>query len=73
MFNWLPAKKRTSLPVGLWLFSLGVRLKYRRLGVGELLTLRVVQIARERRALELCLLVFEDNLPAMRLYHKAWL
>ncbi len=58
------------MPEGLWLFSLGVRLKYRRLGIGELLSRRVVQVARERGAPELYLLVFEDNRPAVRLYHK---
>jgi len=63
-------KEGLSMPAGLWLFSLGVRLKYRRMSVGEQLTLRVKQVALGRGAPELYLLVYEDNLPAVRLYHK---
>jgi ribosomal protein S18 acetylase RimI-like enzyme len=63
-------KEGSGIPEGLWLFSLGVRLKYRRLGIGELLSCRVVQAARERGAPELYLLVFENNQPAVKLYRK---
>jgi ribosomal protein S18 acetylase RimI-like enzyme len=64
------AEKGSGLPPGLWLFSLWVRVWYRRMGVGELLSLRVAQAARERGAVELYLMLFEDNLPAVRLYQK---
>jgi len=64
------AEKESGLPPGLWLFSLWVKVWYRRMGVGELLSLRVVQAARERGAAELYLMLFEDNLPAVRLYRK---
>jgi ribosomal protein S18 acetylase RimI-like enzyme len=64
------APERFDLPAGWWLFSLGVRLKFRRMGVGEQLALQVLEAAHERGAPDLYLLVYEDNLPAVRLYEK---
>jgi ribosomal protein S18 acetylase RimI-like enzyme len=55
---------------GYWLFSLMVRVPYRRLGIGELLTLRVIEGARTLGADVLSLLVFDDNDNAIALYHK---
>jgi ribosomal protein S18 acetylase RimI-like enzyme len=40
------------------------------MGVGEMLSLRIVRAARERGAEGLGLMLFEDNLPAVRLYQK---
>ncbi|MBN1629021.1 MAG: GNAT family N-acetyltransferase [Thermoleophilia bacterium] len=53
-----------------WLFSLMVRVPYRRLGLGEMLTLRVIERARSLGANALCLFVFDDNDAAIALYHK---
>lgn len=55
---------------GHWLFSLVVWGPYRGLGIGEALTRTVVEQARSRGASELLLVVYEDNLPAIRLYEK---
>jgi len=56
--------------VGYWLFSLNVRVRYRGAGIGEALTRAVLAKAIHDGADELRLLVFSDNLPAIRLYHK---
>jgi ribosomal protein S18 acetylase RimI-like enzyme len=56
--------------MGHWLFSLTVRGRYRGLGVGEALTLRVVERARAQGAPYVLLAVFEDNENAIRLYWK---
>jgi ribosomal protein S18 acetylase RimI-like enzyme len=55
---------------GRWLFSLWVRGRYRGLGLGEALTLRVVERARALDAAFLSLAVLEDNEKAVRLYRK---
>lgn len=55
---------------GHWLFSLTVRSRYRGMGLGEALTERVIEQSRAENASELCLCVFEDNLPAVNLYRK---
>lgn len=55
---------------GYWLYSMGVRLKYRRMGIGEKLTCHVMNTAMKEGAKELSLLVHEDNHPAIRLYEK---
>ena len=64
------AEEGSGLPEGQWLFGLWVRTGFRRMGVGELLTLRVAQAASERGAAELRLMLFEDNVAAVRLYQK---
>ena len=56
--------------VGYWLFSLNVRARYRGAGIGETLTRAVMAKAKNDGAGELRLLVYSDNLPAIRLYHK---
>ena len=55
---------------GQWLFSLLVRTRFRGLGLGEALTLRVVERARFAGSLALLLAVHEDNRAAIALYHK---
>jgi ribosomal protein S18 acetylase RimI-like enzyme len=56
--------------VGHWLFSLHVRARYRGAGIGEKLTMRAVDKAKEQHAEEIYLVVFEDNKRASCLYHK---
>jgi signal peptidase I len=56
--------------VGHWLYSLEVVRRYRGLGIGEALTRRVMEQAHAEGAPELFLRVFEDNAPALALYHK---
>ena len=56
--------------VGHWLFSLHVRARYRGAGIGEKLTMCVVDKAKEQDAREVLLVVFEDNKKAFRLYRK---
>ncbi len=56
--------------VGFWLFSLHVWSLYRGFGVGEKLARRVIEKAVEMGAQELNLVVYEDNLSAIRLYGK---
>lgn len=55
---------------GHWLFSLHVRTRYRGAGVGEKLTIYVMDKAKEKDAGEIFLVVFEDNKKAFRLYRK---
>ena len=55
---------------GYWLYSLEVEFPYRALGVGEALTMRVIDQARAEHAPGLFLRVFEDNAPALALYRK---
>lgn len=55
---------------GFWLFSLMVKLTQRRAGIGEALSQAVIERARQKGASCLRLVVFEDNLPAVRLYRK---
>jgi len=56
--------------VGHWLFSLEVWGQYRGLGIGEMLTRRVIAQAVAEGAPELLLAVFEDNERAISLYRK---
>lgn len=63
-------KNLPSIPDGYWLVDLRVRLRYRRLGIGEALSLRVMQEAEKLGAEKLHLLVVEDNQPALQLYGK---
>lgn len=57
--------------IGFWLFSLSVLDPfYRGLGVGEALTRRVVELARDEGAKEVWLVVNEHNHPAINLYQK---
>ncbi len=53
---------------GHWLMGLYVWPRYRGLGVGALLTRRVIQQSHYEAASELSLLVWEENLPAVALY-----
>ena len=53
-----------------WLYSLVVKPLYRGMGVGEELTIKVIQEAKEEGAEELLLLVREDNQRAISLYRK---
>jgi ribosomal protein S18 acetylase RimI-like enzyme len=55
---------------GYWLYSLRVEIFYRRMGVGEKLTLAVIDRSRQEKAQELLLLVSADNREAIRLYRK---
>lgn len=55
---------------GAWLVALSVRPLYRRFGIGEALTRKIVEQARSERATELFVAVFEDNDHAIRLYRK---
>jgi GNAT superfamily N-acetyltransferase len=56
--------------VGHWLFSLQVWTRYRGLGIGEMLTQRVISQAAAEGAPELLLAVFQDDAGAIRLYRK---
>ncbi|MCL4500965.1 MAG: GNAT family N-acetyltransferase [Deltaproteobacteria bacterium] len=56
--------------VGYWLFGLTVSTPWRGMGIGEALTLKVMQQAEAEGASELLLLVAEDNWPALKLYDK---
>ena len=55
---------------GHWLFGLLVKPFYRNAGIGEALSRKVIDRAREEGAKELLLLVHEDNQNAIKLYHK---
>jgi ribosomal protein S18 acetylase RimI-like enzyme len=55
---------------GYWLFSLTVKLFYRRMGIGERLSRAVMERAVREGARELSLLVFEDNLGAIGMYRN---
>lgn len=55
---------------GHWLFSLVVWPQYRCFGIGEALTLRVIEQARALAAPELLLALYEDNANAINLYRK---
>ena len=55
---------------GYWLFSLIVRRPWRGMGIGEQLSQRVIDAAREANASKLRLIVYTDNDPAIRLYNK---
>jgi ribosomal protein S18 acetylase RimI-like enzyme len=56
--------------VGHWLFSLHVWTRYRGLGIGAALTQRVIAQTAAEGAAELRLVVFADNVRAIRLYRK---
>jgi ribosomal protein S18 acetylase RimI-like enzyme len=53
-----------------WIFSLMVRMRYRRLGIGKDLLRLAVQKAAARGAKRINLWVFEDNRAAINLYYK---
>ena len=55
---------------GLWLFSLTVWPLYRRFGIGEALTWKIVEQARSNQVPDLFVAVFEDNDRAISLYRK---
>ncbi|MBN1629043.1 MAG: GNAT family N-acetyltransferase [Thermoleophilia bacterium] len=55
---------------GHWLFSLVVKTRFRGLGMGEALTLRVIEEARSVGAPALLLAAYEDNRAAITLYSK---
>jgi len=55
---------------GHWLFSLIVQPRFRGLGIGEALTLKVVAKSAADGSKDLRLAVFEDNLTAIALYAK---
>lgn len=55
---------------GYWLFSLKVKMFYRRMGIGSKLSLVVIQTALQEGARELQLRVKRDNLKAIKLYQK---
>lgn len=55
---------------GYGLFSLTIKTLYRGLGLGEALTLKVIEKAQDEGAEELHLFVFEDNRRAIMLYRK---
>jgi ribosomal protein S18 acetylase RimI-like enzyme len=55
---------------GYWLFSLNIKPLWRGLGIGEALSRAVIERAAAESAPVLDLLVFEDNLPAIRMYRK---
>jgi len=59
----------TNYP-GYWLFSLYTRSRWQGLGIGEMLSLAVIERARMEGAPVLDLVVYEDNLRAIRLYRK---
>ena len=56
--------------VGHWLFSLYIWSRYRGLGIGEILTRRVISQAIAEHAKELLLVVYPDNVKAISLYEK---
>jgi ribosomal protein S18 acetylase RimI-like enzyme len=55
---------------GWWLFGMKVKLRYRRMGIGEKLTKMAADVAAKHGALDIKLLVFEDAKPANNLYQK---
>jgi ribosomal protein S18 acetylase RimI-like enzyme len=55
---------------GHWLFSLYVWPRYRRAGIGDRLTRRVIEQAEAEGAPELLLLIYADDDPALRLYRQ---
>lgn len=55
---------------GYWLFGLYVWPWFRGIGIGELLSRRVMDQARNEGVRGLSLVVFEDNRPALRMYEK---
>ena len=56
---------------GWWLFGMKVKLRYRRMGIGEKLTKMAADVAAKQGATEIKLLVFEDAKPANNLYRKS--
>ena len=62
--------KNTYLYSGWWIFSMQVRMCYRRAGIGEGLVKLAIKKARAGGAKRINLLVFDQNLPAINLYRK---
>jgi len=56
--------------VGYWLFSVYVKQPFRGAGIGETLSRAIIELARREGCQTLLLLVFNDNVPAMRMYRK---
>ena len=56
---------------GWWLFGMKVKLRYRRMGIGEELTKMAADVASKHGVTEIKLLVFEDAKPANNLYQKS--
>jgi ribosomal protein S18 acetylase RimI-like enzyme len=55
---------------GCWLFSLIVWRRYRGLGIGEALTMRVIEHARAQGSPQLFIAVYDDNIGALEMYRK---
>jgi signal peptidase len=55
---------------GYWLYGMEIKTRYRGMGVGSALTLRIIEKSRLEKATELFLFVFENNGPAIALYAK---
>jgi len=55
---------------GYWLFSLAVKSQFKGTGIGEQLTRKVVAKASSEHQQTLDLLVYNTNIPAIRLYCK---
>jgi ribosomal protein S18 acetylase RimI-like enzyme len=56
--------------VGYWLFTLYTKPRWQGLGIGEALSRAVIERARSENAPMLDLVVYEDNVRAVRLYRK---
>ena len=56
--------------VGYWLFSLYVKPLFKGAGIGETLSREIIARACSEGAQTLDLLVFNDNVPAIRMYRK---
>ena len=59
-----------TLFTGYWLFSLYIKTQWQGLGIGERLSQMVIERAKVEGAPTLDLLVYEDNIRAIRLYRK---
>ena len=55
---------------GYWITGLYVRTRFRGLGVGKALVQQAIKRAREENASEIWLLVYNNRIPAVRLYQK---
>jgi ribosomal protein S18 acetylase RimI-like enzyme len=62
--------ENTDFYEGYWIFGLVVRNFYRGRGIGISLSQSAIEKARSGGAKEILLWVYEDNLPAINLYHK---
>jgi GNAT superfamily N-acetyltransferase len=62
--------KKYSYYSGYWLVDLNVKITHRGMGIGELLSQKVIARSIEEGSKELFLTVREDNHPAIKLYRK---